>query len=127
MLTGHDIDHFVLTVASIDESCEFYVSVLGMRVETFGKGRKALRFGSQKINLHQAGSEIEPKAKTPTAGSADFCMIVTTPMDRVVEHLNRCEINIEEGPVMRTGAEGAILSVYIRDPDGNLVEISNRT
>ena len=127
MITTKAIDHFVLTVASIEASCEFYASVLGMRVETFGEGRKALRFGSQKINLHQIGKEFEPKAKRPTTGSADFCLIVATPIEQVIEHLGRCRVDIEQGPVARTGAEGPIVSVYIHDPDGNLVEISNRS
>ena len=127
MITIQAIDHFVLTVASIDTSCEFYASVLGMQVETFGEGRKALRFGSQKINLHQIGKEFEPKAKRPTTGSADFCLIVATPIKQVIKHLGRCRVEIEQGPITRTGAEGPIVSVYIRDPDENLVEISNRS
>jgi catechol 2,3-dioxygenase-like lactoylglutathione lyase family enzyme len=119
------IDHFVLTVASIEATCEFYARVLGMQVATFGQGRKALAFGRQKFNLHQAGKEFEPKAEVPTAGSADFCLITTTPLDEVVAHLGACGVAVLEGPVMRTGATGAIRSVYIRDPDRNLVEISN--
>jgi catechol 2,3-dioxygenase-like lactoylglutathione lyase family enzyme len=119
------IDHFVLTVASIEATCEFYARVLGMQVVTFGQGRKALAFGRQKFNLHQAGKEFEPKAEVPTAGSADFCLITTTPLDEVVAHLGACGVAVLEGPVMRTGATGAIRSVYIRDPDRNLVEISN--
>lgn len=119
------IDHFVLTVASIDATCDFYARVLGMEVVTFGQGRKALAFGRQKFNLHQAGKEFEPKAEVPTAGSADFCLITRTPLDEVVAHLDACGVPVLEGPVMRTGATGAIRSVYIRDPDRNLVEISN--
>ena len=119
------IDHFVLTVASIEATCAFYARVLGMQVVTFGQGRKALAFGRQKFNLHQAGKEFEPKAEVPTAGSADFCLITTTPLDEVVAHLGACGVAVLEGPVMRTGATGAIRSVYIRDPDRNLVEISN--
>ncbi len=118
------IDHFVLTIASVEASCDFYSKVLGMEVETFGQGRKALRFGNQKINLHQAGKEFEPKAKTPTPGSGDFCLITTDPLDSFIEHLMECEVEIEEGPVERTGARGDIRSVYFRDPDGNLVEVS---
>ena len=121
------IDHFVLTVASIEATCEFYARVLGMQVVTFGQGRKALAFGRQKFNLHQAGKEFEPKAEVPTAGSADFCLITTTPLDEVVAHLGACGVPVLEGPVTRTGATGAIRSVYIRDPDRNLVEISNYT
>lgn len=119
------IDHFVLTVASIEATCAFYARVLGMQVVTFGQGRKALAFGRQKFNLHQAGKEFEPKAEVPTAGSADFCLITSTPLDQVIAHLGACGVPVLEGPVMRTGATGAIRSVYIRDPDRNLVEISN--
>ncbi len=119
------LDHLVLTVASIDESCDFYARVLGMGVETFGEGRKALTFGNQKINLHRAGHEFEPKAERPTPGSADLCFISTTPLDDVIAHLQAEGVAIEEGPVPRTGATGPILSVYFRDPDQNLIEISN--
>ena len=119
------LDHLVLTVANIDESCDFYARVLGMGVETFGEGRKALTFGNQKINLHRAGHEFEPKAERPTPGSADLCFISTTPLDDVIAHLQAEGVAIEEGPVPRTGATGPILSVYFRDPDQNLIEISN--
>ena len=119
------LDHLVLTVASIEESCDFYARVLGMGVETFGEGRKALTFGNQKINLHRAGREFEPKAERPTPGSADLCFISTTPLDDVIAHLQAEGVAIEEGPVPRTGATGPILSVYFRDPDQNLIEISN--
>ena len=119
------LDHFVLTVASIERTCDFYTRVLGMEVTTFGAGRRALLFGQQKINLHQAGREFEPKARVPTPGSADFCLIASTPLEDVVRHLQQLDVPIEEGPVERTGSAGPILSVYIRDPDGNLVEISN--
>jgi catechol 2,3-dioxygenase-like lactoylglutathione lyase family enzyme len=119
------LDHFVLTVASIEQTYDFYARVLGMEVTTFGAGRRALLFGQQKINLHQAGREFEPKARVPTPGSADFCLIAFTPLEDVVRHLQQLDVPIEEGPVERTGSAGPILSVYIRDPDGNLVEISN--
>ena len=119
------VDHFVLTVASIDRACEFYERVLGMEVVTFGDNRRALTFGAQKINLHQAGNEFEPKALAPTAGSGDFCLITNTPLEGVIDHMSACGVKIEEGPVSRTGATGAIMSVYIRDPDKNLIEISN--
>jgi catechol 2,3-dioxygenase-like lactoylglutathione lyase family enzyme len=122
------IDHVVLTVRDIDATCAFYKSALGMRVETFGDGdakRVALTFGRQKFNLHQAGREFEPKAKTPTPGAADFCLITLTPLEDVIAHLKDCGVAIEAGPVPRTGATGAIQSVYLRDPDGNLVEIAN--
>lgn len=118
------IDHFVLTVASIPETCAFY-EVLGMTVETFGAGRKALRFGAQKINLHEVGREFEPKALRPTPGSGDFCLITETPLEDVIAHLTAHGLQIEEGPVDRTGATGPITSVYLRDPDNNLVEIAN--
>ena len=119
------LDHLVLTVESIDASCDFYARVLGMGVETFGEGRKALTFGNQKINLHRAGHEFEPKADPPTPGSADLCFISHTPLDDVVAHLEAEGVAITEGPVRRTGATGPILSVYFRDPDNNLVEVSN--
>lgn len=119
------IDHFVLTVASIEATCDFYSRVLGMSVVTFGQGRKALVFGRQKINLHEVGKEFEPKAKTPVAGSADFCLITETPIEEVVRHLESCGVPVAGGPVGRTGATGAIRSVYVRDPDQNLVELSN--
>ena len=118
------VDHFVLTVRDIDATCAFYARVLGMDVVTFGRGRKALAFGRQKINLHQAGREFEPKAATPTPGSGDFCLISAVPLDHVIAHLAACGVTIVEGPVPRTGAAGPINSVYFRDPDGNLVEVS---
>jgi len=119
------IDHVVLTVRSIDVTCEFYTRVLGMRVVTFAGGRKALAFGRQKFNLHEAGREFEPKADRPTPGSIDLCLISTAPLDAVVEHLRRCDVPIVEGPVTKTGATGPIRSVYFRDPDANLIEVSN--
>jgi len=119
------LDHLVLTVADIDATIAFYGRVLGMRAVTFGNGRKALAFGNQKINLHQVGREFEPKALRPAAGSGDLCFITRTPMAQVIAHLERCGVPVLEGPVPRTGAAGPILSVYFRDPDGNLVEVSN--
>lgn len=119
------LDHLVLTVSDIEATCEFYSRVLGMEVHTFNGGRKSLHFGNQKINLHQAGKEFEPKATYPFPGSADLCFISAVPVEQVIRHLTSCGIEIEEGPVRRTGAIGTILSVYIRDLDGNLVEISN--
>jgi catechol 2,3-dioxygenase-like lactoylglutathione lyase family enzyme len=119
------LDHFVLTVRDIEASCKFYSEVLGMEVTTFGNGRKALQFGQQKINLHQAGKEFEPKALRPTPGSADVCFITETPLEEVINHLQKLNIVIEEGPIERTGAIGRIDSVYVRDPDQNLIEISN--
>jgi catechol 2,3-dioxygenase-like lactoylglutathione lyase family enzyme len=112
-------------VADIGLTCEFYSQVLGMRAISFGEGRMALSFGQQKINLHRHGAEFEPKAQRPTPGSADLCFIVSTPLQQVVEHLNACGVAIEQGPVARTGATGPIVSVYLRDPDQNLIELSN--
>jgi len=119
------LDHLVLTVKDISATCDFYSRVLGMKVVTFGQNRKALAFGCQKINLHEAGHEMEPKAHRPTPGSADLCFITPVPLQEVVDHLGRCGAKIIEGPVKRTGARGPIESVYLRDPDGNLIEISN--
>ncbi len=121
------IDHFVLTVASIDATCAFYGRVLGMETVTFAGGRKALAFGHQKINLHEVGREFEPKAQRPTSGSGDFCLISDTPLDAIIAHLKAQNVAIELGPVDRTGAMGPLRSVYFRDPDGNLVEVSNQT
>lgn len=120
------LDHLVLTVASIDATCEFYSRVLRMEIETFGEGRKALKFGEQKINLHEIGKEFEPKAARPTPGSGDLCFLADLPLEAVIEHLQREGVAIEEGPVRRTGATGPILSVYFRDPDANLIEVSVR-
>jgi catechol 2,3-dioxygenase-like lactoylglutathione lyase family enzyme len=119
------IDHIVLTVADIAATCEFYSRALNMQVLTFGAGRIALSFGQQKINLHQSGKEFEPKAMRPTPGSADFCMITETPISQVMLHLQACGVDLLEGPVRRTGATGPLLSVYFRDPDSNLIEVSN--
>jgi catechol 2,3-dioxygenase-like lactoylglutathione lyase family enzyme len=119
------LDHLVLTVASIDASCEFYERILGMAVVRFGQGRTALTFGAQKINLHHAGKEIVPHAQHPVPGSADLCLITSTPLEQVMAHVRSHGVNILEGPVNRTGATGAIRSIYFRDPDGNLIEVSN--
>ncbi len=119
------LDHLVLTVRSIEAACEFYARGLGMRVVTFEGGRRALAFGQQKINLHQAASPFEPKAARPTPGSADLCFITDVPLERVQEHLAACGIVLVEGPVRKTGAVGQLDSLYIRDPDGNLIEVSN--
>lgn len=119
------LDHLVLTVADVDVSCAFYTRVMGMTEVVFGQGRKALAFGAQKINLHQHRHEFEPKAQTPTPGSADLCFLTDTPLDQVQAHLRACGVTVLEGPVRRTGATGPILSVYFRDPDLNLIEVSN--
>lgn len=119
------LDHLVLTVRDINRTCAFYEQVLGMETITFGNNRKALAFGNQKINLHEYGNEFEPKANFPTPGSADLCLITDTSLQEVIKHLNICKIDIIEGPVQRSGAIGQINSIYCRDPDGNLLEISN--
>nr|WP_288498747.1 VOC family protein [uncultured Pseudomonas sp.] len=118
------LDHLVLTATDADATTHFYVEVLGMRLETFGKGRKAFCFGNQKINLHVRGQEFEPKAHLPVPGTLDLCFIASQPLDQVIEHLQQVGWPIIEGPVMRTGATGPIRSVYLRDPDLNLIEIS---
>jgi catechol 2,3-dioxygenase-like lactoylglutathione lyase family enzyme len=118
------LDHLVLTVADIERTIAFYERVLGMRAVTFGAERRALAFGDQKINLHQAGHEFEPRAARPTPGSADLCFISAVPLAEAVAHLETCGVAVEEGPVPRTGARGPMDSVYVRDPDGNLIEIS---
>jgi catechol 2,3-dioxygenase-like lactoylglutathione lyase family enzyme len=118
------LDHLVLTVADIDATMAFYTRVLGMDAGTFGAGRTALAFGRSKINLHRAGHEFEPKALRPTPGSADLCLIAAGPLEQVIEDLAAHGIPVEEGPVERTGATGPILSVYFRDPDQNLIEVS---
>ena len=118
------LDHLVLTVADIDATVAFYTRVLGMEAVTFGAGRTALAFGRSKINLHRAGHEFEPKALRPTPGSADLCLIAAGPLEQVIEDLAAHGIPVEEGPVERTGATGPILSVYFRDPDQNLIEVS---
>ena len=119
------LDHFVLTVANIDVTCAFYKRVLGMKPVNFGPGRFALSFGRQKINLHPAGNEYEPKAKDPTPGSGDICLISETTIKDMIAHLESEGVEIIEGPGMKTGALGPITSIYFRDPDGNLVEVSN--
>ncbi|NML70128.1 VOC family protein [Chryseobacterium sp. RP-3-3] len=120
-----NLDHIVLTVADIDKTVEFYTTILGFKAITFGENRKALTFGNQKINLHQKGHEFEPKAEKPTCGSADLCFIAKTDIHEVLEELKQKNIQIIEGIVERTGALGKIRSVYFRDPDMNLIEVSN--
>jgi catechol 2,3-dioxygenase-like lactoylglutathione lyase family enzyme len=117
------LDHLVLTVADIDATCAFYEKVLGMSRETFAGGRTALRFGNQKINLHPAGNEYEPKAGKPVPGSADFCLIVED-VTAAEAWLREKDVEIILGPVPKTGALGPIMSIYFRDLDGNLVELA---
>jgi catechol 2,3-dioxygenase-like lactoylglutathione lyase family enzyme len=120
------LDHLVLTVRDLDATVRFYVEGLGMRLETFGAGRHALHFGSQKINLHVAGREFEPKAAQPTPGSADLCFLTDRPLAEIGDRLEALGHPIIEGPVARSGATGPIMSLYTRDPDGNLIEIARR-
>ncbi len=119
------IDHIVLTVKDLNKTINFYTEILGMECITFGENRRALSFGNQKINLHEKGKEFEPKAKAPTCGSADICFITGTKIETVKSELEKKGVKIIEGIVSRTGAIGKIRSIYLRDPDGNLIEISN--
>lgn len=119
------LDHLVLTVKDIEKTVEFYTKVLGMKKEIFKETRVALKYGNQKINLHQLGNEFEPKAKNVKDGSADLCFIIDVPLEKAIEHIHSLGIKIEEGIVQRTGANGNIDSIYIRDPDLNLIELSN--
>ncbi|MDX8124387.1 VOC family protein [Janthinobacterium sp. GMG2] len=120
------LDHLVLTTRDKAACIDFYTRVLGMRLETFGAGRQAFKFGAQKINLHEAGKEFLPKADLPTPGALDLCFIAAVPLDVFIAHLAALGIAIEEGPVARTGANWPIRSVYLRDPDRNLIEVSER-
>lgn len=118
------LDHLVLTTAHEAQCVHFYCTVLGMALQTFGEGRKAFVFNGQKINLHVQGHEVEPKAQHPTPGALDLCFIASVPLAQVQQRLAAYGVAIECGPVQRTGARGPITSIYVRDPDGNLVEIS---
>jgi catechol 2,3-dioxygenase-like lactoylglutathione lyase family enzyme len=118
------LDHLVLTAVDPDATVDFYTRVLGMQLETFGAGRMAFKFGNQKINLHVRGHEFEPKAHVPVPGALDLCFVASIPLDQVIERLNAAQWPIIEGPVLRTGTTGPIRSVYVRDPDLNLIEIS---
>ena len=119
------LDHVVLTVKDIDATCSFFAKVLGMEIVTFGENRKALSFGSQKINLQQLGRESTLKAERPTPGSGDVCFITSVALSDVIAHLNFCGVKLIAGPVERNGASGLMMSVYFRDPDMNLIEVSN--
>jgi catechol 2,3-dioxygenase-like lactoylglutathione lyase family enzyme len=123
-ITVDSLDHLVLTVANIDTTVDFYTEVLGMELSTVD-GRKALSFGEQMIKLQQRGHEVSPKAAHPTAGAGDICFITSTSLDEVMNQLNEQKVRIEEGPVERNGAMGKMRSIYVRDPDKNLVQISN--
>jgi catechol 2,3-dioxygenase-like lactoylglutathione lyase family enzyme len=122
MITG--LDHLVLTVRDLEATARFYVEGLGMELRTFGEGRQALHFGAHKINLHLAGREFEPKAAHPVPGSADLCFLTAAPLAEIGERLRALGHPIIEGPVVRTGATGPLRSIYVRDPDGNLIEIA---
>ncbi len=120
------LDHIVLTTARTEQCIDFYTRVLGMKFERFGQDRMALKFGNQKINLHEKGREFEPKATVALPGTLDICIISAVPLKDVIARLAACNVPIIEGPVMKTGAQGPIRSVYVRDPDGNLIEISEQ-
>lgn len=120
------LDHLVLTTCDKEAAIRFYTQVLGMELETFGAGRIAFKFGEQKINLHEYGKEFLPKAAIPTPGALDLCFIASIPLEEVISRLHAADVAIEEGPVQRTGANWPIRSVYVRDPDLNLIEISER-
>lgn len=122
--TVASLDHLVLTVADIARTCDFYTRALGMTVVRFAEGRVALHFGSQKINLHQAGRTFDPKAAAPTPGSADLCFLLEGTLDEAIAHMAALGIPVEAGPIERTGATGRIRSIYLRDPDGNLIELA---
>lgn len=119
------IDHVVFTVKDIDTTCEFYAKALGMVVVSFSENRRALSFGSQKINLQQLGRESTLIAAKPTSGSADVCFVTSVPVSDVIAHLKSCGVNLIAGPVQRNGARGQMMSIYFRDPDMNLIEVSN--
>ena len=119
------IDHIVITAFDVERTLDFYSKVMGMEPITFAGGRRGLAFGKQKINLHQSGREFEPKALKPTPGSMDLCFITETPLAEVISHLKSHGVAIAQGPVEKTGAQGSMMSVYFRDPDGNLIEVSN--
>lgn len=120
------LDHVVITTAHLDQCIDFYTRILGMKLEEFAGGRLALRFGEQKFNIHVKGMEFEPKAAVPTPGALDFCLIAAIPLERVIARLGKLGVPVIEGPVAKTGAAYPLRSVYVRDPDGNLVEISER-
>ena len=124
-MPSYRLDHLVLTFQNIERTCLFYQQVLDIPTVTFGEGRKALQLGDQKINLHPAAKPMRPHARYPTAGAADICLITETPLPILIEQLHERGIAILEGPVVRTGAQNPLISLYIRDPDGNLIELAN--
>ncbi len=119
------LDHMVVTVSDMDRACDFYARVLGAEIVTFGAGRKAVRIGRQKLNPHDAATAGDPVARSPAVGGADLCILTETPIDEVVRHLESLSVEIIAGPVERSGAVAPLMSVYIRDPDGSLIEIAN--
>lgn len=119
------LDHLVITASDLAETIDFYTRVLGMEHVAFGDNLHSVHFGDQKFNIHDAQTGVSPKARNIVPGSEDFCLISETPVSQVIQHLNECGVAIEEGPVTRSGAAGKLESVYFRDPDGNLVEVSN--
>ena len=120
------VDHIVLSTRDLERCLDFYTRALGMTVEHYGEGRIALKFGNHKFNVHPPGFDASIKARVPTPGSLDLCFLAACPLEEVIAKLKACEVQIEEGPVTRTGANFPIRSVYVRDPDGNLIEISER-
>ncbi|GAA3356668.1 MULTISPECIES: VOC family protein [Saccharopolyspora] len=124
MINIDRVDHLVLTVADVDRAAEFYERILGMRTVTFPGDRRAVSFGQQTIKLHAASELVEPTATHPVPGSANLCFVTEQPISEVQEHLRANDVRIEEGPVGRTGTSGPITSLYLRDPDGNLIEIA---
>ena len=121
----HYLDHLVLTVSDIEKTVDFYQTVLGMKRVSFGQGRIALSFGNQRINLHQWGHEFEPKAGNVQVGSADLCFVLNVPLEEAQRHIEKHGVKIIKGPIARTGATGPITSLYFRDPDLNLIEVSS--
>ena len=121
----YQLDHVVLTVTDIEATCRFYSQVLQISVITFDEARKALQLGHQKINLHPAQAPIRPHAQHPQPGSVDLCLITERPLTTVIDELQAHQVPILIGPVERTGAQSKLLSIYIRDPDGNLIELAN--
>lgn len=124
MISIDRVDHLVLTVADVDRAVDFYEQILGMEPVIFPGGRHAMRFGNQVIKLHQASELVQPTAQHPVPGSANLCFVTSQPLSEFQEHLRGNDIRIEEGPVSRIGAAGSITSLYLRDPDGNLLEVA---
>ncbi|GAB4224644.1 MAG: VOC family protein [Kiloniellaceae bacterium] len=118
------LDHFALTVRDVEETCAFYEKALGMARQTFGEGRVALRFGRHRININPNPNDLSRKPAVPIPGSAEFCIVVRTPLEKIIAHLRGCGVDLEHGPAEAQGAEGPLRSIWFRDPDGNLVEVA---